>query len=73
MNGVVSVVLGVLALMVVIAWIAVSLGIGEQFVQPLIAFFGYPVIRLTRVIAARRRERSIRRLPPGVPPPPDGP
>jgi hypothetical protein len=66
---VVSVILGVLVVMLLAAWISFNLGVGEQVFQPIVAFLGYPVIRLVRRIEGRRPERSIRKLPPGIPPP----
>lgn len=73
MDVVISVILGVLVVMLLAAWISFNLGVGEQFLQPFVAFLGYPVIRLVRRIEANRRERSIRKLPPGIPPPPPSP
>ena len=73
MDAVIAVVLGVLALLLLAALILINLGVGEQLLQPIVAFLGYPVIRLARWINAVRRERSISKLPPDVPPPPPSP
>jgi hypothetical protein len=67
---VISGVLGLIALVVSVVWIMSVVGIGEQFHNPLIGLLGAPIIWLSRRISAVRRERSINRLPPGVPPPP---
>jgi hypothetical protein len=65
--------LGLIAFAGLILWIMSVLGIGEQFLNPFIGVFGGPIIRLSRRISASRRERSIKRLPPSVPPPPPAP
>jgi hypothetical protein len=69
----ISVVLGVIALLVLVVWIMSAIGVGDQFLEPLIGVLGAPFIRLSRRINAARRERSIKKLPPDVPPPPPAP
>lgn len=73
MDLLISGVLGVIAFVVLVVWVMLSLGMGEQILNPLIGLFGAPVIRLSRRVSAARRNRSIKRLPPAVPPPPPGP
>jgi hypothetical protein len=66
----ISVVLGVVALIILIVWIMSVLGVGQQFLEPVTGLFGAPFIRLSRKINDAGRERSIEKLPPDVPPPP---
>ena len=70
---VISVVLGVAALIILVVWIMSALGVGQQVFEPLVGVFGTPFIRLSQKINAARRERRIRKLPPDVPPPPPAP
>jgi hypothetical protein len=69
----ISVVLGVVALIVLVVLLMSALGVGQQFLEPIIGVLGSPVIRLSRRINAARRERAIKKLPPDVPPPPPAP
>jgi hypothetical protein len=66
-------VLGALAFVVLVVWVMSTVGIGEHILNPLIGLFGAPFIRLSRSVNNARRERSIKKLPPGVPPPPPAP
>jgi hypothetical protein len=72
MDLLVSLVLGVVVLVILAVWIMSAIGIGEQLFEPLVAFLGAPVIWLSHIINAVRRKRSIKKLPPGVPPPRSG-
>jgi hypothetical protein len=73
MDALISIVLGVVVLVVLAVLVLTWLGVGDQFLNPVIGVAGRPVIRLSRRINAVRRERAIRRLPPDVPPPPPSP
>jgi hypothetical protein len=73
MDVLISVVIGVFVLLVLAVLIISSIGVGEQFLDPVIGVLGAPIIRLSRSINAARRERSIKKLPPDVPAPPPGP
>jgi MFS superfamily sulfate permease-like transporter len=73
MDLLIGVVFGIVGLAILTVWIMLTFGFGEQFLSPLIAVLGAPVVRLGRHINAVRRERSIKKLPPGVPPPPPAP
>ena len=73
MDVLISVVLGVVALIILVVWIVSALGIAQQFLEPLVGLFGAPFLRLSRKINDARRERSIKKLPPDVPPPPPAP
>jgi hypothetical protein len=70
MDVVISVVIGVVALVVAAAWALTSLGVGSSFIEPVTGVLG---IRLSRRINAVRRWRSLRKLPPDIPPPPPSP
>jgi hypothetical protein len=70
MDVVISVVIGVVALVVAAAWALTSLGVGSSFIEPVTGALG---IRLSRRINAVRRRRSLRKLPPDIPPPPPSP
>jgi hypothetical protein len=69
----ISLVLGVAVLVVLAILIMSALGVGEQFLDPIVGVLGAPVIRLSQRINTARRERALRKLPPGVPPPPPAP
>ena len=73
MDALISVVLGVIVLVVLAVLVLTWLGVGDQFLNPVIGVVGRPVVWLSRRINAARRERAIRKLPPGVPPPPPAP
>jgi hypothetical protein len=70
-GDVISVIVGVIAVVFVLAWLAMNLGVGEHALDWLAGLFGAPAIRLSRRINAARRRRSIAKLPPDVPPPPE--
>jgi hypothetical protein len=67
MDLLISVVLGILLLVVLAVWIMSAARVGEQFLDLVMGVLGAPIMRLTRSISAARRERSIKKLPPGVP------
>lgn len=73
MDVLISVALGVIALVVLTVLIMVALGVGDEFLDPVIGVLGKPVVRLSRRINATRRDRAVRKLPPDVPPPPSAP
>jgi hypothetical protein len=51
--------------------VLMSLGVGEHAFDWVTGLLGKPAIRLSRRINAARRERSLAKLPPDVPPPPE--
>jgi len=70
MDVLISVGIGVIGLVILAVVILLSLGVGEQFFDPVIGVLGRPAIRLSRKINAARRERAIKKLPSDVPAPP---
>lgn len=73
MDLLVSLMLGVVVVVILAGWIMSAVGIGERFLDPFVAVVVAPAIWVSRNINARRRKRSIARLPSDVPPPPAGP
>jgi len=73
MDGFAALLGGAVLLVLVLAFVALQLGIGEQFLEPIIALLGKPFILVSRRINEARRERAIRKLPPDIPPPPRSP
>jgi hypothetical protein len=70
MDVLISVVIGIAALIVLGALVLNALGIGANQIDPVSGLGG---IWLSRRINAARRKRSLKRLPSSVPPPPPTP
>jgi hypothetical protein len=70
MDVLISVVIGIAALIVLGAVVLNALGIGAPQIDPVSGLGG---IWLSRRINSARRQRSLKRLPSSVPPPPPTP
>jgi hypothetical protein len=66
----ISLIIGIAALVVAGALVMAALGIGANHIDPVSGLGG---LWLSRRINAARRRRSIKRLPPDVPTPPPAP